>query len=269
MITGDITPAEWAHFCTFTARVRRLAYDSEGPLHVDPLVWTILARKCRGEPLLPRLRLIEALEINNADVPALVSFLTPILRDVTVWFRGAKGFEPASEFCTSVKVLFQTLVCVTPHLTALDWGAPYDRCCGTDFLASIGCLRNLSSLRLHGKTSDTPSAVSTQVPIATLLWEITTITPLVSLSLNVELFAGPNGALTAVAGSTLPALHTLEVCITNGPAEMLATFVHSLRLPALQSLVVDTRYSPLGYSTLEDQLPRICANLPSLLREFH
>lgn len=274
IIIGDITPAEWARFCSYAVRVREISYSPPG---VDPLIWTILARKCQGEPLFPRLRLIVAWGVTKHDVPALVSLLSPSLRNFYLQAAGPLNPQSALQLCAGLMVLFQTLVDIAPDLTELDWLVPCNWRFGTRFLVRIGHLQSLRTIRLLRSPSVTPTEIclqsSTQVPAAEtpLLQALAAIPPLRYLSLDVGL-ADLHRKIKTISGLTFEALHTLHV--TGGPAPMLATFVHSLRLPALQSLAVDTSlsvsltFSTLTSSTLEDQLRRICANLPRSLQEF-
>ncbi|KAL1945284.1 hypothetical protein VTO73DRAFT_2135 [Trametes versicolor] len=121
IITGDITPAEWARFCSYAVRVREISYSPPG---VDPLIWTILARICQGEPLFPRLRLIVAWDVTEHDVPALVSLLSPSLRNFSLQAAGPLNPKSASQLCAGLMELFQTLVDIAPDLDELDWSVP-------------------------------------------------------------------------------------------------------------------------------------------------
>ncbi|KAL1945289.1 hypothetical protein VTO73DRAFT_2140 [Trametes versicolor] len=275
MITGDITSAEWAHFCTYTTRVKEISYNTDSPA-IDPLIWTVLVRKCQGESLFPRMRLVVVwLTDGSYDVPALLCFLSPSLRVFDLRIDDPTGSDSALQLCASVKMVFQILVDIAPNLTDLRWETPCDRRFGVGFLARIGCLRSLRTLRLtksycpHPPKKTGRLRPSTQVPAAeiTLLRALAAIPPLRYLHLDIQL-AELDREMKAIrgAGLTFQELRTLHV-VGGGPAGVLPTLVHSLSLPALQCLVVDHDFDRhVALAVLENQLSKLCAKLPLTLQ---
>lgn len=235
-ITGDITPAEWARFRTFATRVRELSYQPyDSFCLIDPLVWTILARKCRGDPLFPRLRLLDYPGIGCEDIGPIISFLSPSLRSVS--FRFISPEDVAAPLFAGMKILFQTLVDIAPDLTELDWNAPPDILPleEASFMAEISRLRHL-----RGLTLTKPGFEVDQAPVAAAasLQAIIAVRTLRTLVLDVDHVDVHNTTKVADGNPTLENLRTLD--LMGGPGEKLASLVHSLCLPALENLVVDT-----------------------------
>lgn len=261
MITGEITSAEWAHFRTFAVRVREMSIYQ--PAGVDPLVWTILARKCQGEPLLPRLRLIDAYEMLERDISMLTCILTPSLLSANLHFEAPRNPPSRSLLCAGMKVLLQTLVDTAPGLTELCWDSPCDRGFGMGFLTRIGGLRNLRALTL------TQRETSLELPIhvpTTLFQALASNPQLRSLILDLGRMELEPG-MKVGATSALEELRTL--CVRGGPTETITTLVHSLRVPALRSLEVDHAFMyQVPFAALRDQLSKPCANLPPTLQSF-
>ncbi len=269
-ITGEIIPAEWARFRTFAARVRVLSYQPGAYASIDPLVWTILARKCRGEPLFPRLRLLDVPLVEREDFTPIFGFLSPSLRNVLLHFDSPTDPPPPT---AGMKIIFQTLVDVAPELSELCWQAPPDMLPleEASFMADISRLRHLRGLTLtqpyRDRVPPPPDQPAPTAVAAAPLQAIAAIRTLRTLVLDVD-HVDADYTTKVVGNSTLEELRALRVI--GGPAEKLVPLVHSLCLLALERFFLDTlqfdQHVPLA--PLSSQLATLCANLPPTLQEF-
>ncbi|KAL1945279.1 hypothetical protein VTO73DRAFT_2130 [Trametes versicolor] len=276
LVAADIPHAEWANFRTYTRRIRYLVIDSgDGIKPVESLVWTILARNCRGEPLLPNLRslnlhLSETCDMDQ-ELSRIVPLLSPRLHTVrirfTYHFHSGAGAETATAVVhTAAKILFKAIVQTAPHLTTLDWDGPID----TEALHEIDHLPRLEVLKLSCSSKDASDvqlkATTTDLP---LLRAISTIRSLRTLRLEIRL---PPSQLRSTGfdfGSAFQELQTLKLVGTLRDA---SHFVHRMQPSVLTELCLDLiSWDPdLSYviSGPSSPLSELCAALPLSLRVF-
>ncbi len=79
-------PEEWARFQSYATRVREIGlFPNPGKVHSS--VWTVLAIKCEGSPLLPRLHHLDAYDLSLDDLSPLCILLSPSLRSLSLSFK--------------------------------------------------------------------------------------------------------------------------------------------------------------------------------------
>ncbi|KAI1788341.1 hypothetical protein LXA43DRAFT_1025925 [Ganoderma leucocontextum] len=84
VLKSEIARETWTKFRSYATRVREIRHSP--PYAVHPSVWTFLALKCEGSPLLPRLYHLDAHDISPDDLSPLFLLLSPSLRSLSLSF---------------------------------------------------------------------------------------------------------------------------------------------------------------------------------------
>ncbi|KAI1788325.1 hypothetical protein LXA43DRAFT_950185 [Ganoderma leucocontextum] len=86
MFCGAILPEHWTRFQLYADRVRTMGHPPrEGVIHKS--VWLLLATRCSGSPLIPRLRKLVASELRVSETSALFLLVSPTLRVIDISFE--------------------------------------------------------------------------------------------------------------------------------------------------------------------------------------
>ncbi|PIL33808.1 hypothetical protein GSI_04433 [Ganoderma sinense ZZ0214-1] len=95
VLRSQIMPVTWARFQSYAARVREVGYSPKIK-QVHPSVWTFLAVKYEGSPLLPRLCRLDAPDLSPDNLSPLLLLLSPSLRSLSLSFGEKSGSDVAA-----------------------------------------------------------------------------------------------------------------------------------------------------------------------------
>lgn len=93
---------------------------------IHPSVWGFLAAKCKGSPLIPRLRSLVILDVRLSDIPSLILLMSPSLRMLDVLFALEKDREELPVAPHVITSLMETLPIMAPNLESICFDVDID-----------------------------------------------------------------------------------------------------------------------------------------------
>ena len=219
MLCGAILPKHWERFQVYAERIRIISsYPTESD-SVHPSVWLFLAARCRGAPLIPRLRELEAYYLTLSETPPLALLLSPALRVLNLRFAletaDTDRLHATSHVASS---LLQNLPFMAPNIENLTVRADFDL--GLKSLQSVECFTQLQLLF-------TPSTLALDEH---MLQVLSTIPALQDLSCWIDL----SSSSTTAFGPHV--FHQLTKLTVTGPSEYLVTVFLACQFPNLMCI---------------------------------
>ena len=129
MLCGEISHEHWTRFQLYADRVRVIAHPPPyWKVRIHPSVWPFLAQKCRGNPLLPRLRVLIACDLFVSATSALTLFFSPTLRTIDLSTDNCTEAESEDNFELQfippmASLILQTLPSIAADLEELTFDA--------------------------------------------------------------------------------------------------------------------------------------------------
>ncbi|KAM5544752.1 hypothetical protein V8D89_001650 [Ganoderma adspersum] len=214
MLCGAILPEHWERFQVYAERIRIISSYLTESDSVHPSVWLFLAARCRGAPLIPRLRELEAYYLTLSEAPPLALPLSPTLRVLELRFAletAEKDRLHASHVASS---FLQNLPLMAPNIENLLVRADFDL-----GLKSLQSIERFSRLKLLF----TPPTIALDEH---MLQVLSTIPALQDLSCWIDL----SSSTTAFGPHVFHQLNKLTVA---GPSDHLVTVILACRFPNL------------------------------------
>ncbi|KAI1792180.1 hypothetical protein LXA43DRAFT_365116 [Ganoderma leucocontextum] len=243
MLCGAILPEHWGRFQVYAERVRIVATHPPMKGNIHPSVWFFLASRCKGSPLVPRLRELEAYGLPISEASPLTVLLSPTLRVLELWFalEDEENRLRSSHIATS---LLQTLPLMVPDLEILNYGA--DLNLGHGYLQSFRHFTRLNTLSMP------PDDALNEH----MLHILSSITTLRKLSCSIDLsgsspLALPKGAFQELAELTV-----------KGHSDHLVAFVLACQFPNLVRITLGITQPPSATQP-QDVFTAVCQRCDS------
>ncbi|KAI1788335.1 hypothetical protein LXA43DRAFT_646381 [Ganoderma leucocontextum] len=259
-LCGAILPEHWTRFQLYADRVRVIL---GGPRQledaIEPSVWLFLAARCKGSPLMPRLRELFAYNIPIPEISTLVLLISPTLRvvDLSLELEDEDDSEIAPHVVAS---LLHTLPLMAPDLEDLTYYVDFGIGRGSvnldhGYLESFG----LHFARL--KTLSIRCAVRLDKQVLQLLSSIPTLQ---DLSCTIDIRSNSTLTLPRCTFQQLTDLHI------EGHLDHLVTFFHVCQFPTLACITLRIRVlGPPNAQGPKDSFAAICQCCnPTLLTSF-
>ncbi|KAM5544941.1 hypothetical protein V8D89_001052 [Ganoderma adspersum] len=112
VLKSPITPEAWTNLQSYAIRIREIGHSSRLD-RVHSSVWTFLAIKCSGLPLLPRLYTLEAVEISLDDLASLFLLLSPSLSSLRLSFKQGSWSSPPRVALLTLQNIKEVAPCIS------------------------------------------------------------------------------------------------------------------------------------------------------------
>ncbi|KAM5544106.1 hypothetical protein V8D89_002292 [Ganoderma adspersum] len=166
MLRGAISPANWARFQGYAERVRIATIGQSATDDIHFSVWVLLAVRCRGSPLMPRLREFRAHSLSLTATSHLTLLLSPTLRLLSLSFGVKSKEENRLHFLHIAASLLQILPPMVPDLEHLTYRTEFNL--PQEHLQSFTQFKRLKSL-------STPSNVALNKGMLEILSSVPTL----------------------------------------------------------------------------------------------
>ncbi|KAM5544954.1 hypothetical protein V8D89_001065, partial [Ganoderma adspersum] len=240
-LCGAILPEHWTRFRLYADRVRVLhGLQRQTEEYIQPSVWLFLAAKCKGSPLMPRLRVLCAHNIPISEISVFTLLISPTLRTINFSFT-LEQEDDADMAPHAVDSLLHTIPLMAPDLEDFS----YD----VDFTLARGPVNlvdgHLESFRLHF-TRLTTLSICCEVVIDSdrILRSLSSIPTLQSLTLTTIIL--PSVSALALPENRFEQLTDLHL---GGHFDHLTAVVQACQLPRLASMSLETFHSSTGRET--------------------
>ncbi|KAI1788326.1 hypothetical protein LXA43DRAFT_1183975 [Ganoderma leucocontextum] len=235
-LCGAILPEHWTRFQLYADRVLVLLGRSEKREDaIRPSVWLFLAAKCKGSPLMPRLRELFDHDVSIPDVSILVLLISPTLRVVDLWFV-LKCDEDSEIAPHAVSSLLHTLPLMAPDLEHLTYDADFNI---RRRSVNLGH-GHLESFKLHFTRLKTLS-IRCAVPLDKhVLQSLSSMSTLQDLSCAIDTRSNSTLTLPRCTFQQLTDLHI------EGHLDHLVTFFHVCQLPSLACITLHITEPPIA-----------------------
>ncbi|KAI0359224.1 hypothetical protein OH77DRAFT_1586857 [Trametes cingulata] len=247
----DISPS-WPTFQRYAAKVRELQYPSG--IGAQTGIWIMLAQQCRGEPLLPNLRRLDALGVLHVDIPPLLLLLSPALRHVRIQFDKERFEDPTyHKFWTAN--LFRSIAAKTaPSLTELEISGNFPLV--STYFRDLDCCQRLQILRIS------PIRAHVTISVAAIS-TLSCLQNLRSLYLPTDFSKSDTDAWFHKE----PPFTSLEILVLTGSARDIVRFLSEARPPVLRLLRLSIK-PEIDPETIYHHLSQIRNYLPSQLEKL-